>query len=129
MIDEAIYSILTCDVGVSALVGARVYPIIMPQDGTLPAIVFSRIATDRELSHSGSIDVTKGVFQISCFSETPFGAKQLAKAVYSAMHGYAGTVGTEHVFMCKCINEVDAFEQDTDVFHVPLDMLVTYKDT
>lgn len=44
-IEETIVTKLTAHVGLSALIGARVYPVQLPQRPTLPAVTYQRIST------------------------------------------------------------------------------------
>jgi len=130
MIDEAIYSILTENAEVAAIVNTKVFPIIGVSEEALPLVVYSQAsASDPLLTHSGPTALTKAVFQISCWCLTAADVKALAKAVYRALHGFSGTVGSERIFYIKCVNRVDAFEPQSGAFNVSLDMLIAYRET
>jgi len=130
MIDEALYSLLTGDSGVSSYVGNRVYPGHLPQSETLPAIAFFRVdGSGRTVSHSGASSVAGGIFQISCLALTSLEAKHVAEAVRRKMHGFSGTVGSEKIYLARLINEVDLFDPDLPEYHVALDFELTYEET
>lgn len=129
MIDEAIYSILTTNSQVAAIVSTRVFPVVLPQQSQLPALAYARVSTiERSMTHSGPSFVSKVVYQVSCFANGAKAAKELAGKVYRAMHGYAGSVGSEKIYYVQCVNEVEAFEHETGIYQVPLDMLIMHKD-
>lgn len=66
-VKEAIYSILTQDAGVSALVGTKVYPSVAPSSALEPFIVYSVISNAPIHTMDGG-NSTKYRIQLSCFS-------------------------------------------------------------
>ena len=61
-IEEAIYGALTAHAGLSALVDDRVYPMVLPQDATRPAVTYMRVSGARDLNiNETSIDASVGV--------------------------------------------------------------------
>ena len=83
---------------VAALVGVRVYPVVLPQNVTYPAIRYARISTAREqyrlLSRTVANKASRqdGRFQIDCYAVTDADARALAAAVRSELDGYSGTI-------------------------------------
>lgn len=61
-----IYSKLSADAGVTALVGDRIYPVWMPQNASFPAIVYttSNAPLDQTKDHAGWLDKTDITFDI-----------------------------------------------------------------
>ena len=64
-IEEALYSKLTGDAGVAALVSTRIYPNVVPQDIALPAVAYQRISTVRDMAHDGPTGVAHARFQFT----------------------------------------------------------------
>ena len=85
MIETSIYTVLSTDVTVSALVSTRIYPMIIPQNGTLPAVVYQRVSTLPINSLSGDSGLDSVRIQLSCWSPTYAGAKSLGLAVRNAL--------------------------------------------
>lgn len=131
-IEEAIYSHLIADAGVSALVSSRVYPLTIPQDIALPAIAYQRISGPRTHYHAGPSPVAQGRYQITCQAETYSASKGLANAVRSALDGYSGAVtsGEESLEIegAFLVNELDGYEFDTEAETVRLDFLILYQE-
>ena len=65
-LETGIYSVLTSDGTVSGLVGTRVYPDIMPQGVTYPAITYQRVSTVRTAMLSGVDDFTQVRIMVEC---------------------------------------------------------------
>ena len=129
MIHEAVYSRLKNNAGVSALVGARVYPIKGEQAVTLPYTVYSRISVyGREISHGNTTKAAKSRFQIDCYAKTPTQAAQISEAVVTAFHGWKGTVGSEKIFISQVVDTQDAFDLDTNEYVVPVDVEIFHKE-
>ena len=98
------------------LVSNRCYPLLMPQDPTLPAIVFSRVASiaQNKLDSGASIDQVR--IQIDCYASTYDEAKTLSASVRSAMEE-ADFKGTLQI-------DVDFYEPDLKIYRVVMDFYV-----
>lgn len=129
MIDEAIYTLLSNDAGITAKVSSRIYPLHTPQEPIFPALTFGKIAVGtKDLHHSGSNQSAKSLYQFSCFAQTLKQAKELAKAVKDLLHGYSGTVGSEKIYYSKVLNEIDLFDVDLIIYYVPVDVEILHKE-
>lgn len=90
MIETDLFSHLSTDAAIVALVSERVYPSIMPQDCTKPAITYT-IVNNRELQAINSrepygFDVR---VQVDCWAKTSLEALELRDSVQTAMHLFA----------------------------------------
>jgi len=129
MIEEALYSLLSGDAAIAAIVGNKIFPLTLPQFSDLPAINFIRIATTgREITHSGTSRTASPIFQINCFATTSLAAKQLVVAVVSKLSGYSGTVGGVKIFFAKVVNEADIFDTELGVFQVAVDVEIVHAE-
>ena len=72
-IEAGLYAHLVGSAGVTALVATRVYPLLVPQDATLPAIAYQRISGPRDHTHDGPSGVTPAARFIR--ARTPYEAK------------------------------------------------------
>jgi len=129
MIHEALYSRLKNNPGVSAIVGARVYPQKASQGVVLPCVVYQRVGTSgRALHHSGTTNSALSRFQIDCWAKTPTAALQLSEAVLGCLHGWAGTEGSETIYYSQVVNTQDAFDLDTGEYVIPVDVEIFHKE-
>lgn len=129
MIEEAVKNILEDSAGVAAIVSARIYPIQLPQECTLPAISFSKVSVfGKDLTHSGTSQTANSIMQVSCWAKSVLAVKNLANAVKAALHGYSGSVGSDTIFFSKMVNEVDIFDPEVGVYHIPVDFELMHRD-
>lgn len=106
------------------LVGDRVYPMRLPQDEPLPAVVYQSISRAREESHSGPSGLYHPRIQLNCWDDSYTGAKKLAKRIIQALDGYKGTVGSIKIGKIKVANVLDDQEEETDMFRQIVDIIV-----
>lgn len=111
-----------------ALADDRVYAKKLPQNPTLPALTYLRVAAVPEYSHSGYSHLTNARFQVSCWAETYATVRQLAAQVRTALDGYSGFMGTTQIGSCFCKGDRDLEETDTGRQHVPLDFDIGFND-
>ncbi len=106
-IETAIYSILTGDDSVNALVGTRIYPQILPPEAAMPAIVYHHLNTGRDWTMNGPVNLTEPRFQINCFAATYEQVRDLANKVRLALNGYSGTSNGVKIWGIEVENEGD----------------------
>lgn len=126
-IEESQYAYLA---GQSTNAGARIYPNVIPQDATLPAIAYQRISGPRVMKHSGASGLAFARIQYSCTAATYSAAKALLHQVRAALNGFTGTMGTGGVTVEHCIvkNEVDGYNEVSDKQVIRLDVQFFYKE-
>lgn len=98
VLDESIYSYLSNYAGLTALVSNRVYAFRIPQEATLPCVLFQRISTPRELSHDSSgigNELAHPRFQFDAFAETYASAKAINDQIRAALNGKTGLIGSQ----------------------------------
>lgn len=76
-----LYEALRDGANTSALVAGRVYPGEMPQNVTLPAVLYFRVSGPRIYSHQGSSGLDDARVQVEAWAATYDGAQVLATAV------------------------------------------------
>ena len=119
-IEESLYTAL---VAAGTAAGARVYPQLLPQNPTFPAITYSRIASRREYAHGGTTAINDILFQVSCWGATYTAAKALSAQVQAALAGFTGLLGGpagEYVGKSLVVDEADLYDPETGIFHVPV---------
>ena len=84
-----IFSLLTTDPNIGPLVGTRVYPILLPENATLPAIRYQFVggSSDPTFETSG---MQKVRVQFDCFGADPDSADVLRTTLIKALNGYRG---------------------------------------
>ena len=115
----------------SGVAGGRVYPVIRPQAGTLPAVVTTLISlvADGVLDQTAGPNLYRARVQADCYDDTFAGLKALVDAVRAAVHlksgTYAGKTVVASVMDAVAADDVDL---DTGVYSQAVDFLITFYD-
>ena len=92
-IGAALYSHLTSDSDVSAIVSTRIYPNVIPQDVDLPALAFQEISRPGAMAHDGPYGIVFPRFQITAQADTYDEVDDLINKVRIALDGVTGLWG------------------------------------
>lgn len=130
---RAVYSRLSSDTSLTALVGERIYPAVRPQDTTLPAVTYYHSGSEREYGLTYSSGLVSAFVTIESWATTIASALAVAAAVRGAMDNYSGTSGTVVVDHVDLNGEQDVTESSADaeefpVFGVSQDFNVWYQE-
>ncbi len=116
MIEQELFEYLVAEV---PSVDGRVYAVVAPQSPARPYIVTSKVASTRIYSHDGDSELTRELFQISCYHTGYESIKDTVEEVIDAMEDWE--------FRSFMVSETDTYEQDVGLFHVMLDYHVWHK--
>jgi hypothetical protein len=84
-VGNEIYTALSANAPVAALIGTRIYPLLMPESVLLPAIVYQTVATTPQNGFSGNHGLDNVRVQVDCWADSLPAAQALAAAVRPAM--------------------------------------------
>lgn len=84
-VESDFYALMSGAVGVTAIVGARIYPDVLPENCVYPAVVFARSTTERIYGLSGNCFGGDVSLNVGCWAETRGVADSLAAAVIAAL--------------------------------------------
>ena len=90
---EALYTKLSGTAGVSALVSTRIYPVVVPQNGSLPCITYQQISEPWAHAMGTDPGIRSPRYQISAWSTSYSQVKSVAKQVRTALQDFTGTMG------------------------------------
>ena len=127
MIAGAIYSKLSNNAELSALVSDRIYPVLAPQGVASPFLVFEKTGGEIESTLSADTNINRDNLQITCFSETyqeAFDISAIVAELLSRWQGVESGVTIEDVFF---ENESDFFDAQTEFFQFVLDFEIIYR--
>lgn len=113
MIEQDLFNAL------KGLVSNRVYPLVMPQSPTYPAIVYNRIAVNAQNVLEGGSTIDQVRFQVDTYATTYAGAKTIAAQVRVAVEAasFKGTLQSDQ----------DFFEPDINLYRVSQDFYIWEK--
>lgn len=126
-IEAAIYSTLTSHVGLSALVSTRVYPDILPDNPTMPALTFQMISNVREERHRGQTGDAAPRFQVNVWAQTRASRAAVADQVRLAMMAMTTVVGVTIKGVLNA-GETRTYEPDTRRYGTSLDFFVFHTE-
>lgn len=128
MIEEAIYSLVTNDKAVKALIGLRLYPGVIPQDAKLPAAAYQVTSAGRNYHHGGQSSISTPVIAFTFVSKSIDEARSVAAAVRLVLSGYHGEVNTVKIGFISLLNEFDGYNPASEIHIVRQDYKVTWKE-
>lgn len=108
-----------------AIVGSRIYPLILPQPPTYEAITYQRISSS---GTNGSTALRESRWQINCWAATYLEAHTLANTVKAGLEEWKNTTETPGVKQAVVVNELDDFEEtagNKGVYRVIIDVILT----
>ena len=131
-VESQIVSRLAAVSGVTALIASRVYPVIIPQNATLPAVCYQRVSTNRPSCFGNDAGIVQARFQIDCLSESEpgaaTGARAVAAAVISALQRWSTNSGSPTVHDIFIDNQSEDYEPETKIHRVIIDIIVWYSE-
>jgi hypothetical protein len=131
-VEVALASYLEAHALVSPLVGSRVYPEVLPQRPTYPAIVYQRVTTARVRSFDGPSGLARPRIQLDCYGSTYAQAKAVAAAVRLALDHKTFDAGLVHVQGAFLEDERDVRESEgrdvDDERRVSMDFFVWHEE-
>lgn len=122
-IATAIYDRLTTHAGTSALISTRCYQVRLPDNPTMPAVVYHRVSST---SQQGSSDIRDARYQCNCWASTSAGAEALATQVRAALEDWTGS--TSNIKYARVVSEIDDYEDDAEIYRVILDAMLTIEE-
>jgi hypothetical protein len=127
-IEAALYSYLTNHAAVKALIGSRLYPNVVPQDTTLPAVAYQVITATRSYHHQGQSAIATPRIQFTVEAASYSSANAVAAALRQALSGYRGYVGSVEICGAYLENEFDGYNLSTDLTTVRQDYRVDWRE-
>lgn len=122
--ESDLYTRLSNDTGLTALVDTRIYPLVAPANTTRPYCCYMVVSQPHQYSHSGFSGLSQVRTQVSCYADNHGSAKSVADAVIAALESWSDN----NTIQCSMLlNEQDVFEKETGLYHVPVEFSVAYK--
>lgn len=98
MIATGLFTLLSNNAGVSALVATRVYPLSLPQNAVFPCISYEFEEQQEQSDYDGQGDFGDVEIQINNWADEYDDALSLAAAVKTALKNFTGNLDGEYVY-------------------------------
>lgn len=125
MIGATLFGILSSNPTVVGLVGRRIYPHIQPQDGQLPALVYTVVDEVPENTLQGFTSGLKNAtVQIDVYAKGYVAAQAVAAAVEGALSRYQA----DNLAVLQ-VTRRDSYEDDTMLYRSSFDYSMWLKES
>lgn len=104
------------DATVAGLIGARMHPNVLPENGVFPATVYKRVMGITEQSHDGSSQLKHPHYQFDLYTRTKADIDTMLTALERLFLGYSGTMGATKVGAIHHVNDFDGYEPETRLY-------------
>lgn len=101
---------------VGDLVGDRVHAVRLQQASKMPAIVISLVSSSALNSTTGYSRYRERRFQFDIYSDDLEEVYELGEAVFQALNGFAGAMGSSTVLHSFLLSERDLDEDEVNLF-------------
>ena len=124
---KAIYSILTSDSDVNAIVGTRVYPQIAAQGAAFPFVVYVLQDTSPSDTKSGVSTLDEVRYEIVAAAETYAVLADLTEKIRTALDRYTGTVAGVVIDSIQFTDLDTANDDNNEVFVSSSEFIIRVK--
>lgn len=130
---QAVYEKLCSDLDIFSSVSDRVYPIVLPEDAPLPAIVYAPVLANYDSALQGDTGFVRQTIQFVCHDTTYKKARVLSRKVKKLFQDYTGDMcglNIEAVFIKSDYeyNENTALKFDTNEFMSSIEFEFHYNE-
>lgn len=121
---------LKADPTIAAAVGGRVFPNIVPQGSTFPALSYNQVSGVRLYDiNDGPTGRAMPRITINSWAERYLAVRQLADAVRQRLNGFRGVTGSTFISRITLDNEFDTFEEEagqSGIHRVVQDYIISF---
>ena len=121
---EQIFTRLSTDSAVNALVSTRIYPNHFKQQDTLPAIRYTRISSTQYHTMGIDVQLERARFQVDVIADTYSVSDATATAVKDALRRWSES-GVQDTFI---VSDADIYDHETDLHRIRIDIDIIVED-
>ncbi len=136
IIEKGLYAYLTNESDITDIVSLRIFPMIVPETESYPAITYDRTSGDPKMTNDGESGLIETNFILKCWATTYAGAKDLAEALRLVLNGFGkSTMGAVTVNRSAMTDDSDMtpeYEGNTSrikAYGVAFDLQIWYQQT
>jgi hypothetical protein len=124
----AVNGLLTASAGLAALVVTRIYPDVMPDSPTYPAVTYQKVGGGSEKGAVSDPGLKRATFQVSSWAKSRPLASQIADQVRLAMDRQRKiTVAGVAVDDCFYESDNDDYDKDAKVYFNHMTFKIHYR--
>ncbi len=124
-IETKIVTRLTGYSAVTAVVGTRIFPVVVRQDTALPCVTYRRLSGERDYSLAGRAGWAGARVSLTAWAQDYATARSLADNLRNALDAYSdGT--SDGIQIASVLDGADGYDPDVDVFGCSIEVAVAY---
>lgn len=125
MIGKVLYTLLTADATLTGIVSTRVYPLLLPQTNTFPAIGY--IVEEKPVMRcDGGTRIIMADVTLGIFADTLLEAENIGTHVVRILDLQRGTIAGVDVQSIMLANGEDDFDEELRIHYVKQTYNITY---
>jgi len=128
MIEACLFSKLSTTASLSSVVSSRIFPLIAPENTTLPFVTYQIINSDIPRNLNGRSGVRSARFQINAFANSYLSAAQIIQIIKDVLCGSTFTEFGIKVSQAAIYNDFSDYEKDTRFFRKYIDLELFYSE-
>ena len=127
-VETVLFTRLTTHAGLAALVSVRVYPMLLPQAPTMPAVTYQRIDGVRESGMTQEHGMAHPRIQVDSWASTYAGAKAVAGQVRAALQRWSDSSTTPEILDSFIEGDTDMQEPELKLFRCSMDFIIWHRE-
>lgn len=124
---EDIYNILSTDAGVTGLVGNDIFPVIVPEGHSLPAVVFTVLEQTPNNTKDQDSEIDEFVVEVYSIATDVLSSININEAVRTAMDYQVDRGGISKIFYREGISHAFDFIDPDDASAIAYSFIARYK--
>lgn len=128
IIENAIHSRLSNHSGLSALVAARIYPVVVPQSAAYPCVSYQLITAPRASAMSADTGDVAARYQLNAWAEGYASARAVAVQIRAALQRFSGTVEGVVIKGIFIQHELDDYNEATKRWRIIQDYIINHEE-
>lgn len=120
MLEGSVFSHLSTTTALTALVGTRIYPLVLPQAAAFPAVTYQRVGAGRDYHLGGFGNLDRASIQMDVWSTSYGSVKPCSTVLIAAMEGATA-------FKAECDDITDLYEDVAQMYRVSLDFSIWFR--
>lgn len=129
MIDDGIRQLLVTTPAITALIGTRMYPLVLPPQCVFPAVTYRLVSDIEENTLADGAVSSKARLQLDIYADNLLASKTVAKAIGTVLKDFTGALpNAVNVANAWRDNQSTGFDQDARKDYVQADWMVIHDD-
>ncbi|MDE1161925.1 MAG: DUF3168 domain-containing protein [Acidobacteriaceae bacterium] len=130
MIEASIVDLLNTDTTLTSIIAGRIYPVLLPEPPTLPAITLRTLSAVPTYELTGALGMVVTRIEFTSWANDYATCKTIASAIRNVLDLFTGILndGTTVSACLRAGVTVDAFNADARLYGVSVDYKLTHTE-